>query len=131
MIRTGTALVLLAALLVAPAGCRTEERAGGRKVTLPPSFPAQVPLPPAAVLRTAQDLGEKGFNLIFESGVEPAAAEAAYRGRLEQAGWGRVAEARAEDGVFMNFRKDGISVAVGVSRAERGSAIALACAALP
>jgi hypothetical protein len=124
-------VALVAAVLAAAAGCRSTEAGGEIKVTVPAAFPPDVPLPEAALLRTAQDLGERGLNLTFESPVVPPVAAAALRQRLAQAGWLLVAEAVAPDGEFMSFRKEGRSVAIGVSPAERGSSIGVAYARLP
>lgn len=131
MVRRGLMVVFVAALVVAAAGCGPTAAGGEAKVAVPAAFPPDVPLPEAAVLRTAQDLGERGLNLTFESPAAAPAAAAVLRRRLADAGWLLVAEAVAEDGEFMSFRKEGRSVAVGVSPTERGSSIGLAYALLP
>lgn len=124
MIRKGIMLVLMAGLSLASVSCRNGETGGGGKVAVPVALPADLPLPAAAALRTAQDLGEKGLNLVFEARGEPVAAAAAYRERLSGAGWRLVAE--AEEGTFMSFRKESRSVAVGVSGTEGVTSISLA-----
>lgn len=131
MIRNGLMLALVAAVLAATVGCRTTDVGGERKVTRPAAFPADVPLPEEGVLRTAQDLAERGCNLIWETRIKPDQAAVAYRERLARAGWRLVAEVKAENGVFMSFRKETQSLAVSVSPTDRGTGIGIAYAALP
>jgi len=121
--RLGIALALVA---VGGAGCTGEPR-----LAPPAGFPADFPLPPGAVLRSSQDLGERGLNLVFVVGGEPGAVAAAQGARLEAAGWRLVAEVPLERGLVASWRRGDRSAAVAVSAAGRDSLLSVGYQARP
>lgn len=114
MMVRGTVLLALAAVL-AIAGCGAFGDGGDRRIGVPAALPADVPLPEGAVLRVAQDRGGKGINLVYETGRPAAAVSAGLRSRLEAGGWSLLSELSLEESAFASYRKEGRSVALGVS----------------
>lgn len=114
--KVGLALVALVA-----AGC-----SDSAKIGLPAGFPADVPLPEGAVLRTARDLGKKGLNVVFETRGEVRPLAESLGGRLEAAGWSVMAEAVVDEAVFSSWRKGERSVALGVSESGGVTVVGIA-----
>lgn len=114
--RVAAALAAVALAFVA-GGCGAVDGAGARRVGLPAAFPADVPLPEAAVVRTARDLGKKGLNVVFEVHQAPLEAAAGFEARMRAAGWTVAGGAVLEGAVFTSFRSGERSLAVGVSAA--------------
>lgn len=122
MCRTAVALVLLAAF----AGC-----GGGAKVGLPAAFPADVPRPGRAQLRTVRDLGMKGLNVVYETREEVRPIARELGGRLRAAGWTIVADAEVDGAVFSSWRKQERSVALGISRAGEVTTVGISVVERP
>jgi hypothetical protein len=125
MFRTKVCWALLAVAL-AGAGCGE-----GAKIGLPAGFPADVPLPERASLRTARDLGKRGLNVVFEAqgDVRPLAEH--LGGRLRAAGWSVIAEAVLDEAVFSSWRKGERSVALGVSESGGVTLVGIAVVERP
>ena len=125
MVRTMVAALLLG-VLAAGAGCD-----GRAKIGLPAGFPADVPVPEGAVLRTARDMGKKGLNVVFETqeGVLPLAER--LGGRLRAAGWSGMPEAVFDGAVFSSWRKGERSVALGVSSSGGATVVGIAVVERP
>ncbi|HEY6000204.1 MAG TPA: hypothetical protein VI078_13025 [bacterium] len=109
MFRSRLAGVLVA--LLAAGGC------GEAKIGIPAGFPADVPLPERAALRSARDLGKRGLNVVFETGEAVRPLSDRLGGRLRAAGWSPMSEAVLEASVFSSWRKGERTVALGVSAA--------------
>lgn len=122
--RGGASLVLAA--LVAAGGCGADAKIG-----LPAGFPADVPLPERAALRTARDLGKKGLNVVFESPLAVREQSRGLGGRMRAAGWAIVSEAEVDGAVFSSWRKGERSVALGVSRAGDVTTVGIAVVERP
>ena len=123
--RRGVAWLVLAALAAA-GGCGADAKIG-----LPAGFPADVPLPERAVLRTARDLGMKGLNVVFESPEAVRALSRGLGGRMRAAGWALVSEAEVDGAAFSSWRKGERSVALGVSRAGDVTTVGIAVVERP
>lgn len=108
--------MIVLGLGLALAGCGAAADGLERQVRLPAVFPQDVPLPESAVLKTAQDLGQKGLNLVLETDEGVPTAAGRYGDRLRAAGWRLVAEAAVEGADFLSYRKGERSVAVAVTR---------------
>ena len=104
------------------------EAGGGtaRRVRLPAAFPADVPLPEQALLRSARDLGSKGLNLVFETDEPVSAVAQRLRLQLEAGGWTPLSDVVVEGGVFSSYRQRGRSVALGISRTGGVTVVGLA-----
>ena len=126
MRRRVAVLVVVAALAVAAAGCGELGGGTARRVRLPASFPADVPLPEQALQRSARDLGSKGLNLVFETDEPVSAVAEGLRHRLEAAGWTMLSEVVVEGAVFSSHRQRGRSVALGISRTGGVTVVGLA-----
>ena len=126
MVRRVAVLVVVAACAVAWCGCGAAGDSANRRVRLPAALPADVPLPAGAVLRTAQDLGSKGLNLVFETDEPVAAMEGQLRSRLESGGWTLLSEVVVDKAVFSSYRKQARSVALGISRTGGVTVVGLA-----
>lgn len=116
MVRRVAVLAVVAAFALAWCGCGAVGGDADRRVRLPAGFPADVPLPEAAVLRSARDLGGKGLTLVFETDEPVSAMEGRLRSRLEAGGWTLLSEVVVESSVFSSYRKQARSVALGISR---------------
>jgi ABC-type uncharacterized transport system auxiliary subunit len=110
MIRRIAWLAAVAVFAATAGGC------GAEPLRLPEAWPADVPVPDQAVLRSARDQGGKGITLVFETAGAPAAVSDRLRSRLQAQEWVPLTEALLENAVFTSFRKSGRSVALGVSR---------------
>jgi hypothetical protein len=97
-----------------------------RRVALPAALPADLPLPEGAALRSARDRGNWGLNLVFETDEPVAAVDGKMRSRLKAGGWALVAEVEVESAVFSSYRKQGRSVALGISRTGGVTMVGLA-----
>jgi len=116
MVRRAGALAFVVALAVVTCGCGAVGDSAERRVRLPSGLPADVPLPQGARLRSAQDLGSKGLNLVFETDEPVAAVEGQLRTRLVAQGWTLLSEVTVESAVFSSYRQQARSVALGISR---------------
>jgi len=116
MVRRVAVLALVAALAGTVPACGVAADVGDRRVALPDALPADVPLPDGAFLRAARDRGRWGLNLVFETGEPVAAVDGKLRSRLGAGGWSLVSEVTVESAVFSSYRKQGRTVALGVSR---------------
>lgn len=123
MIRRFSLLALLAALAAGAGGCGP---GGPGPVRVPAALPADVPLPERAVLRTARDQGTRGITLVFETERSLAAEDGRLRVRLREGGWELLSQVAVEGAVFTSYRKEGRSVALGVSRTGGVTVIGLA-----
>ena len=126
MVRRVAVLALVAALAVSPSGCGAAGDGAARRVRLPAAFPADVPLPEGAVLRSARDLGSKGLTLVFETREPVDAVERRLRSRLEAGGWVLLSEVLVEDAAFSSYRQRERSVALGISRTGGVTVVGLA-----
>lgn len=116
MVRGVAVLALVAALAGTVPACGVAGDLGDRRVALPEALPADLPLPEGAVLRAARDRGRWGLNLVFETGEPVAAVDGKLRSRLGAGGWSLVSEVTVESAVFSSYRKQGRTVALGISR---------------
>jgi len=116
MVRRVAVLAVVAAFAVAWCGCGAAGDSTDRRIKLPASLPADVPLPGGAVLRSARDLGGKGLTLVFETDEPVSDVEGRLRSRLAADGWILLSEVAVEGAVFSSHRKQARSVALGVSR---------------
>ena len=126
MVRRVAVLALLAAFAVVSCGCGAGGGGMDRRVSLPAGFPADVPLPEGARLRSARDLGSKGLNLVFETDEPVPAVERRLRSRLEAGGWTLLSEVSVESAVFSSYRSRERSVALGISRTGEVTVVGLA-----
>ena len=126
MVRRVAVLALLAAFAVVSCGCGAGGGGMDRRVSLPAGFPADVPLPEGARLRSARDLGSKGLNLVFETDEPVSAVERRLRSRLEAGGWTLLSEVSVESAVFSSYRSRERSVALGISRTGGVTVVGLA-----
>ncbi len=116
MLRRLVVPAIVAAFAVAWCGCGAVGDVADRPVRLPAAFPADVPLPEGATLRSVQDLGVKGLNLVFETDEHVAAVEGRLRSRLAAGGWELLSDVAVEKAVFSSYRKSARTVALGISR---------------
>ena len=126
MHRRVAVLVVVAAFAVAAFGCGDTGGGTARRVRLPAAFPADVPLPEQALLRSARDLGSKGLNLVFETDEPVSAVAQRLRRRLEAGGWTLLSDVVVEGAVFSSYRMRGRSVALGISRTGGVTVVGLA-----
>ena len=126
MVRRVAVLAVVAAFSVVWCGCGVAGDGADRRVRLPAALPADVPLPAGATLRTAQDLGSRGLNLVFETDEPVSAVEGQLRSRLESRGWTLVSEVSVGSAVFSSYRKQVRSVALGISRTGGVTVVGLA-----
>jgi len=126
IVRRVGVLVAVVVFAAGAVGCGMVGDGADRRVRLPAALPADLPLPETAVLRSARDLGSKGLNLVFETEAPVAAVAARLRLRLEAGGWVLLSEATVERAVFWSYRKEGRSVALGISRTGEVTVVGVA-----
>jgi hypothetical protein len=118
--------MVVAAFAVAAFGCGEAGGGTARRVRLPAAFPADVPLPEQALLRSSRDLGAKGLNLVFETDEPVSTVAERLRLRLEAGGWTLLSDVVVEGAVFSSYRLRGRSVALGISRTGGVTVVGLA-----
>lgn len=123
---------LVGVVLLGVVACGFGSAPGGsvRKIRLP-DRPADLPLPEAATLRTARDLGARGLNLVFETQEALPAAAGRMRSRMEAAGWVLLSDIVLEQAQFASYRKGERAAALGVSRSGDQVLISIAYTARP
>jgi len=126
MVRRVAVLVVVAVFAVAWCGCGAAGDGTGRRVRIPAAFPAEVPLPVGAVLRSAIDLGSKGLTLVFETDEPISAVAVQLRSRLESGGWTLLSEVVVESSYYFSYRKQARSLALGISRTGGVTVVGLA-----
>jgi len=125
--RRGVAVLVVVAVFAGAAfGCGEAGGGTARRVRLPAAFPADVPLPEQALLRSARDLGSKGLNLVFETDEPVLAVAQRLQQRLEAGGWTLLSDVVVEGAVFYSYRQRGRSVALGISRTGGVTVVGLA-----
>lgn len=126
MLRCVAVLAVAAVLAGAAPGCGMAGDGADRRVGLPDVLPADLPLPEGAFLRSALDRGRWGLNLVFETDEPVAAVDGRLRSRLVAGGWALVSEVAIESALFSSYRKQGRTVALGISRTGGVTMVGLA-----
>ena len=131
MVRGMVVLAVVTVVAVSLCGCGPGEGKAARRVRLPATLAADVPLPEGALLRSARDLGSKGLTLVFEANEPVATVAGRMRSRLEAGGWTLLSEVVVGEAVFVSYRQRARSVALGISGAGGVTVVGLAYQAPP
>ncbi len=74
---------------------------------------------PGSVVKQASDMGGT-VNAVFEAKGALDEVLAFFNKELEGQGWTRTMEARQQDAAMVNYAKDSMSLAIGISSEEEG-----------
>lgn len=126
MLRRLVAVALVAVLAAGAVGCAPGGGLLERRVRLPETLPADVPLPDGALLRAARETGTDGITLVYETDEPAETVQGRLRERLAAGGWVLLAEAAVESAVFASYGKGRRSLAFSFSRADGVTVVGLA-----